>query len=302
MKKIFSFALVVLVFLTFFLWPRPALAIDEVCCRSGYAYFTSCGEPITPGCYPQNDCTGLSGGIESVSCSNIEMCDGNTQKCVPKTKPPTCGPEPKAVEFRSRVDVSIPGLPYCIFTDEQLKKKLENKCCKGIQVFTLGFSSNDYFCENKNQKGNAIDHCDEIPDNATFVDKNYCGDDPTWKYDEKTGKCVQFAESKWALNFSPCTGGEGISTAVGCIPTNGPDGLKGFLEFVLKWAFFASGGIIVLMVIATGYTLLTSQGNPEKLQAAKENLVALFSGLILIAFSLVLLQTIGADVLKLPTF
>ncbi len=89
---------------------------------------------------------------------------------------------------------------------------------------------------------------------------------------------------------------------MGCIPTNGPDGLKGFLEFVLKWAFFASGGIIVLMVIATGYTLLTSQGNPEKLQAAKENIVALFSGLILIAFSLVLLQTIGADILKLPTF
>ncbi len=91
----------------------------------------------------------------------------------------------------------------------------------------------------------------------------------------------------------------GVDTAIGCVPTSN---LTDFLRFVLKWVFFASGGIIVLMVIATGYTIITSQGNPEKLQAAKENIVALLSGLAMIAFSLILLQVIGANILGLPTF
>lgn len=93
--------------------------------------------------------------------------------------------------------------------------------------------------------------------------------------------------------------GFGVDTAIGCVPT---DNLANFITYVLKFAFLASGGIILLMGISTGYTLVTSQGNPEKLAGAKENLVALFSGLILIVFSMVLLQAIGADVLGLPSF
>ena len=92
---------------------------------------------------------------------------------------------------------------------------------------------------------------------------------------------------------------KGVDTAIGCVPT---DDMAPFLTFILKWVFYASGGIILLMVIVTGYTLLTSSGNPEKLQAAKENLIALFSGLVLIVFSMVLLQAIGADILGLPGF
>lgn len=97
-----------------------------------------------------------------------------------------------------------------------------------------------------------------------------------------------------------CYSGD-CQTAVGNITlTHGyPTGL---VKFVLQFAFGISGGIILLMTIATGYMVLTSSGNPEKLQGAKENLVSIFSGLILIAFSLVLLQAIGADILKLPTF
>lgn len=91
----------------------------------------------------------------------------------------------------------------------------------------------------------------------------------------------------------------GIQTAIGCIPTGK---LPDFLSFVLRWVFGISGGIILMMLIFTGYGLLTSTGNPEKLQAVKENIVSLFSGLVLIVFSLVLLQTIGVNILQLPGF
>ncbi len=90
----------------------------------------------------------------------------------------------------------------------------------------------------------------------------------------------------------------GVATAIGCVPVAPVE----LLKFLLRWVLGASGGLILLMLIITAYSLAMSQGNPEKLQAAKENLISLFSGIIMIGFSLVLLQTIGADVLSLAPF
>ncbi|OGG17823.1 hypothetical protein A2721_02260 [Candidatus Gottesmanbacteria bacterium RIFCSPHIGHO2_01_FULL_47_48] len=103
------------------------------------------------------------------------------------------------------------------------------------------------------------------------------------------------------LNYANCDGEplSGIDTAIGCIRT---DKLEETVNFILKWVLGISGGVILLLLIITGYNLLTSTGNPEKLQGVKENIVSIFSGLILIGFSLVLLKVIGADVLKLPGF
>jgi len=94
------------------------------------------------------------------------------------------------------------------------------------------------------------------------------------------------------------------NTAIGCIPIGaGVGGLPtGLLNFILQWTFGISGGVIILMLIMTGYALVTSSGNPEKLQAVKENIVSIFSGVLLIVFSVVLLRAVGADVLLLPTF
>lgn len=101
----------------------------------------------------------------------------------------------------------------------------------------------------------------------------------------------------------PC-GTDQQNTALGCITigTGNKNLPIGVLSFFLKWAFGISGGVIILMLIFTGFSLATSSGNPEKLQAAKENMVSIFSGFILIVFSVLLLRTIGADVLILPTF
>lgn len=92
---------------------------------------------------------------------------------------------------------------------------------------------------------------------------------------------------------------ETCDTAIGPVPAND---LKKFVEFFLQYAMAISGGIILLMMIFTGYTVLTSGGNPEKLQGAKENVIAIFSGLLLIIFSQVLLRAVGADILNLPGF
>ncbi len=90
-----------------------------------------------------------------------------------------------------------------------------------------------------------------------------------------------------------------LSTAIGCVPVKD---LGLFLQWVLGWLFGAAGAIIVLFLIKLGYDIVTSQGDPQKLQEVKESIISIFSGLILIVFSLVLLKTIGADILGLPGF
>lgn len=143
--------------------------------------------------------------------------------------------------------------------------------------------------------------CADLESKVTYSSKkNYCGTyGPTYHYVPDQNLCVRFSEIQWSQNNTTCQGVSGFDTAVGCVPTGD---LKLFIAFVLKWVFFASGGIILLLIISTGYTIITSSGNPEKLQGAQENIVALFSGLALIAFSLVLLQAIGADILNLSAF
>ena len=303
-KKIFSFALLVSVlFLFSSLRPAPALATGSPAplCNGAAVNASDPSLRKKANCSPPEN----SGyGYADRDCATNEFpCDDGYNfcrqffgaqvytGCWPKgqtTKPAECAPGSTTISARF---------------DTCSDPKYAGKCCKASDFYDFSDINHKKFCANA-KDGKPINWCGEIDGNIfPTTDKTYCGSEGTFGYNPETKTCIQGFESKWAkLVFSPCTGGEGVSTAIGCIPTNGPDGLKGFLEFVLKWAFFASGGIIVLMVIATGYTLLTSQGNPEKLQAAKENIVALFSGLILIAFSLVLLQTIGADILKLPTF
>lgn len=62
-------------------------------------------------------------------------------------------------------------------------------------------------------------------------------------------------------------------------------------------------GIVALSVIIyAGYRIMTSQGNPERLQAAREMLTAAIVGLLFSIFSLVILQTIGVDILHIPGF
>lgn len=63
-----------------------------------------------------------------------------------------------------------------------------------------------------------------------------------------------------------------------------------------------SGGIAILLIIVSGYRMMISQGNPEALKEAREQLTATIVGLLFIIFSLVILQIIGYDILQIPGF
>jgi len=102
----------------------------------------------------------------------------------------------------------------------------------------------------------------------------------------------------------PCTQiGDGENTYFECdtglgitISSNPRDFVKVLFGVILS----ISGMIALLLIIFSGYRLLVSRGNPEKITDAKDRLVSAIIGLLFVIFSLVILQIIGVDILHIP--
>jgi hypothetical protein len=96
-----------------------------------------------------------------------------------------------------------------------------------------------------------------------------------------------------------CNGDKGIDTAIGCIPIEDPNALIGF---ILRWAIGVGGGIAFLLIIFAGFMMMTASGNPDRLKAGQELLTSAIMGIVLLIFSVFVLELIGVDILKLPGF
>jgi hypothetical protein len=92
-----------------------------------------------------------------------------------------------------------------------------------------------------------------------------------------------------------------LNTAIGCIPVL-TGNKEDFLAFILKWAVGIGSGIAFLLSIYGGFMIMTSSGNPEKIQAGRELLTSAVSGLILLILSIFILKVIGVDILGIPGF
>lgn len=99
-------------------------------------------------------------------------------------------------------------------------------------------------------------------------------------------------------SIDPKKGCVSIDTAIGNISTDVNDATNNVFRILLGFA----GGVAVLLIIAAGYQMMTSQGNPEKVKEARERLTAAIVGLVFIVFSVAVLQIIGVDILQLPGF
>ncbi|MBI2611630.1 hypothetical protein HYW54_02670 [Candidatus Gottesmanbacteria bacterium] len=87
-------------------------------------------------------------------------------------------------------------------------------------------------------------------------------------------------------------------TVAGCISTK-PDQ---FVRSILNIVFAISGGLAFLAFIGGSAMILTSSGDPEKLNNGKSIVISSIFGLLLIIFSVFLLRFVGVDVLRVPGF
>ena len=93
-----------------------------------------------------------------------------------------------------------------------------------------------------------------------------------------------------------CTNSENINTALGCLPTDP----QTFVNQFFKWALPLAGLVAFILIVFGAISHITSAGNPDKQQKAKEMISSAIAGLLVIIFSVVILQIIGKDVLDLP--
>ena len=97
----------------------------------------------------------------------------------------------------------------------------------------------------------------------------------------------------------PCKENEETWTALGCINTSSP---QEFIVWLLKSVIGIAGGIAFLLMLWGGFQIITSTGNPEKLNKGKEILTSAIIGLVVIIFAVFLLQLIGVQILQIPGF
>ncbi len=91
---------------------------------------------------------------------------------------------------------------------------------------------------------------------------------------------------------------ENCETAIGPIKVDPQEFISVLFGILLSLA----GGIALLIIIWTGYKMMMSRGNPEKIEEAKEQLTSAIIGLLFIIFSVVILEVIGVDILAIPGF
>jgi hypothetical protein len=92
--------------------------------------------------------------------------------------------------------------------------------------------------------------------------------------------------------------GQGIYTAVGCIPSTS----EGIVAQMVRIGLGIAGGVGLLMILVGGFMLTTSQGEPKRAGEAKELITSAVMGLLFIIFSVTILQFIGVSILRLPGF
>ncbi len=105
----------------------------------------------------------------------------------------------------------------------------------------------------------------------------------------------------------PCTKKTNVKNPLDCpeIETAiGPIALDpiGFIMRIFSIILYFAGIGALFLLIFSGYRLLTSRGNKEQIQGARQTLTSAILGLIFIIFSLVILSVIAADILKIPGF
>lgn len=74
------------------------------------------------------------------------------------------------------------------------------------------------------------------------------------------------------------------------------------IEQILGWAISVGGGVAFLLIVYAGFQISTAQGDPKKMQAARDLLTSAISGLILIVFSVAILNVVGVSILHLDLF
>ena len=87
-------------------------------------------------------------------------------------------------------------------------------------------------------------------------------------------------------------------TVISCISTDPAE----FTQTILRFVTTIAGGIIFIVLLYGSFLVLTSAGDPQQLGRGKSMIKSGIIALILIIFSVFILQFIGFELLRIPGF
>ncbi len=89
-----------------------------------------------------------------------------------------------------------------------------------------------------------------------------------------------------------------VATDFGCLP-NDP---IGFVQEFYPIGLSFVGGVALIALILGGYTIMTSRGDPQRVNVGKSYIFYAITGLLLAIFGYVFIQVVVVDILRVPGF
>lgn len=93
-----------------------------------------------------------------------------------------------------------------------------------------------------------------------------------------------------------CNNKTGVQTGMGCVPFTNTNQLGGTL---VRWGIGIGAGIALVLIALASFQIMTSAGDPKRLEEGRGILYAALSGVTLIAMSAFVLRLLGINVLGL---
>lgn len=87
-----------------------------------------------------------------------------------------------------------------------------------------------------------------------------------------------------------------LYTAIGCIPV---ENQYEMVAFFLRLTIGVAGGFAFLLIVVSGFQIITSSGDPQRLEAGKELLTSAVAGLLLLVFGVFILRLIGVNIFSI---
>ncbi len=267
---------------------------------TAYADNTCVGGKICPFGYSEN-CIGvgecckpaglLTDWATKISCNSpAATTDPNTLQCPAGTSRSKCSNVQEGAANCCGADGKIAGdMIPAQYNDNEGGGNGSGTPCK---VCPDGYSSSVFACPFGTDLSKSC--CKNIPFvSYDVVGKNACSSTDYVSFD----LCAQTGDNSECIicrdQVPP-----GVWTAIGCITTT----KEGITTSAIKLGLGIGGGVVLLMILAASFKLTTSKGDPKAKQEAKEMITNAIGGLLFILFSVVLIRTIGKDLLRIPGF
>lgn len=148
-------------------------------------------------------------------------------------------------------------------------------------------------------KGNQLSPCLYNPESEG--DKYYCTagipgsqDENCTCYQEQLDRTIGTADIV-GLGCEPAAEGF-VNTGIGCIPYQN---INQTTAFLIRWTLGVGGGISLLLISVSAIKIMTTKGDPKRLQDARDTFSAAIGGLLMAVLSVFLVRFITETLLRI---